>query len=138
MPSDERTARALEALRAPRESFRSAVAEAVEQVRSYLESQRPDAARAERSAAELGSFARGRIDPARFAGLFHPTAMLSPVQRARVEDALGVLRSTAEGGDHLFRVEVERGGDLRDAVRLGLARVGRVFGAALRVEQIRA
>lgn len=138
MPSDERTARALEALRAPRESFRSAVAEAVEQVRGYLESQRPDVARAERAASELGSFASGRIDAARFAGLFRPTGMLSPEQRAEVKDALVVLRSTLEVGDHLFRVEVERGGDLRDAVRLRLAHAGRVFGAAQRVEQIRA
>ena len=71
MPSEALKRRALEALGDRVESFRSAVAEAVDELRVLLERQRtPAGARGATAAAELGAFASQRIDADRFASLF--------------------------------------------------------------------
>jgi hypothetical protein len=137
MPSDQVVAQALLAVRGPRETFRRAVVQAVEQVRSFLASQRPAPTREVHARAELGAFARERLDTSRFAALFGSTGGLLPEELAQVERALEVLRAAADAGDRLYGVEVERGAELRHAVDWALARTGRVFGAAQTVELIR-
>ena len=138
MPSEERSRQALQALAAPRERFLSAVATAVEQVRGYLNTHRtPPAGPVAQSLAELGGFAAGRIDAARFAALFQGGDPLDAASLARVERALGVLQEVAAAGDDLFHVSVASGADLYGVVNGALARAGRAFGAAQTVELVR-
>ena len=139
MPSEELKGRALEALRDRIEGFRSAVAAAVDEVRGMLAAQAATVGgRAELAAAGLGSFAAGRIDADRFAALFGGTAAMDAASVERVEAALETMISVLEAGDDAFVCRVAPGGDLRDAVRTALARVGRAFGAARAVEAVRA
>lgn len=139
MPSDDRAARALRALSAPRERWTSAVAAAVEEVRAYLAAHRPlpQGQPAERARVELGAFAAGRIDAARFGALFGGGAPLDPASAARVERALAELTQLAAAGDLPFCVDVAPGADLRLAVGHALGFAGRAFGAAQVVELIR-
>ncbi|HEX6910054.1 MAG TPA: hypothetical protein VF142_06655 [Longimicrobium sp.] len=139
MPSDDRAARALQALSAPRERWTSAVAAAAEEVRAFLAAHRPlpHGQPAERARVELGAFAAGRIDAARFGALFGGGAPLDPASVARVERALGELTQLAAAGDLPFRVDVATGADLRLAVSHALGFAGRAFGAAQVVELIR-
>lgn len=138
MPSDARMARALQALHAPREQFLSAVAAAVEEVRVFREASRPRAdGAAEQAAVELGAFAAGRIDPARFAALRGPARRLEPADAIRVDAALAELTRVAAEGDSLFRARVEPGEVLRLVVGAALANAGRAFGAAQVVALIR-
>ncbi|HEX8903364.1 MAG TPA: hypothetical protein VF771_00830 [Longimicrobiaceae bacterium] len=140
MPSDDLATRALAALKAPRAAFTAPVAAAVEEVRAYLAAHRPafDGRAAENARLELGPFAAGRIDAARFGSLFTGSGPLDAVSLVRVEDALAVLTRVAAAGDGLFRVELEPGGDLRLAVAHALAYAGRAFAAAQVVARIRA
>jgi hypothetical protein len=138
MPSEIRTRQALEALAAPRETFRSAVAVAVDQVGAYLAANRgPTNGRAERVAHELGDFAAGRLDAGRFAGLFGQGGTLEPLALARMERAYDMLKSVSEAGPELFVTHVAPGADLRTAVRRSLAEIGRAFGAARTVSLAR-
>lgn len=137
MPSDELKGRALEALRDRIEAFRSAVAATVEEVRVLLAGQRQQAGGGERTAAELGGFAAGRIDHDRFAALFAGGETLDAAAVERVEAALETMAAVLEAGDDAFLCRVEPGADLRDVVRGALARTGRAFGAARAVEAVR-
>jgi hypothetical protein len=139
MRSDDMAARALEALKRPRERFHSAVVRAVEEVRAFLDAHRPvhDGARSVKAALELGPFAGGRIDPARFGAALTPGAPLDAYALLRVEAALGELTRVAAAGVHPFRVEVQPHSDLHMVVAHALASVGRAFGAAQAVELIR-
>ena len=139
MPSEDLKRRALEALRDRTESFRSAVAGAVDEVRLLLEAQRtPADAAGARAAAGLGAFAAGRIDTDRFAALFEGGEAMDPAAVDRVEAALETMAAVLEAGEDAHLQRVEAGGDLRDAVRGALARAGRAFGAARAVEAVRA
>jgi hypothetical protein len=140
MPSDDLAARALAALKPARDAFAAPVAAAVDEVRAWLAAHRPafDGRAAESARVELGPFAEGRIDAARFGSLFTGAGPLDPASVVRVEDALAVLTRVAAAGDALFRVELEPGGDLRMAVAHALAYAGRAFAAAQVVARIRA
>ena len=139
MPSDELKRRALEALGDRAESFRSAVAEAVDELRVLLDRQRsPVGARGNTAAAELGAFAAGRIDVDRFATLFEDGDALDAVSVERIEAALETMVAVLEAGDGAFLAHVDAGGDLREAVREALGRTGRAFGAARAAEAVRA
>ena len=139
MPSDDLKRRAMEALEDRREAYHSAVATAVDEVRSLLDAQRvPQNGKGERAAAELGAFATGRIDTERFASLFSHDATLDSDAVEQIEAALGVLTELMEAGSDLYRVKVPSGGDLRETVRAALARSGRAFGAGRAVEAARA
>lgn len=138
MPFDELRRRALEAVADRREAYHSAVATAVDEVRSLLDAQRsPRNGKGERSRAELGQFAAGRIDPARFEALFAEQEALDGEAIHRIEEALATLSGLLEEGDALFTAKVPAGGDLRDTVRAALARAGRAFGAGRAVENAR-
>lgn len=138
MPFDELRARALEAVEARRQAFHSAVATAVDEVRGLLESQRASGNGAGvRAAAELGMFAHGRIDPARFEALFAEEGVLDAEAVERIRAALDTLMALLADGDALYTVKVPAGGDLRDTVRAALARAGMAFGAGRAVENAR-
>src|SRR5512140_1453411 len=119
MPSDERTTRTPafpDALTGARETFRAAVAAAAEQVRGFLAAHSaPSDGAAERAAHELGPFAAGRLDAARFGALFTGAEPLD----ARALEVLGraheVLVQVSAAGDDLFAAAVPAGSDLRDA-----------------------
>lgn len=93
---------------------------------------------AEQALIELGPFAVGRIDADRFARLLGVAeAPLTPEAVDVLDRADRILRElVADPVGHV--VEVERGGDLRDAVKDALARFGRAYGAARAVELARA
>ncbi len=139
MPYDDLRRSALEALASRREAFHSAVATAVDEVRSLLTAHKaPTDGKAAQVAAELGAFASGRIDAERFAAVFGEQEMLDAEAVERIEAALAALTDVLEAGDALHYVRVASGADLRDAVRTALAKAGRAFGAGRAVENARA
>ena len=139
MPFDELKQRALGALGERREAYHSAVANAVDEVRTLLDSQRATkGAKGSRAAAELGVFASGRIDTERFESLLSDHEKLDSDAVEKIEAALETLNELLEAGDDLYHVKVRPGADLRDTVRDALARSGRAFGAGRTVERARA
>ncbi len=139
MPFDELKRRALEALGDRTEAYHSAVATAVDEVRSMLDAQRAagNGKVGSRAAAELGAFAAGRIDTERFESLFSERESLDADAIQHIEDALETLTGLVEAGDDLYHAKVRSGGDLRDTVRDALAASGRAFGAGRAVERAR-
>lgn len=128
---------ALEALTSRAATFRSTVASAEEEVRSFVARRRGAGAhRADQSRSELGPFADGRIDVERFGLLLGGADALAPGAAEILGRAERVLSELARGPG-AFRVRVEPGGDLRDVVKGALAQAGRVFGAARAVELAR-
>ncbi len=140
MPFDELRRGALAALGDRRESYHSAVATAVDEVRSILDAHRApgNGRKGERAAAELGVFATGRIDTERFEALFAGQQALGADALDRIEEALKTLTTILKAGDDLYMTKVVSGGDLRDTVREALAYAGRAFGAGRAVENARA
>lgn len=136
MPSDDRAERAAEAVAEDRAAFRSAVAGAVDEVGALLESRRSPAG-AGTGDPSLGPLAEGRIDSDRFASLFEEEESLDPDSLDALDRAHEVLADVHRAGEEAYRVEVEGGDDLRDAVRAALARLGRAFGAARVVDLVR-
>lgn len=135
MPSDDPVDRATTLLAPAGETFRSAVARTAEEVRGFLDTQRESSDdRAGSVAAGLGTFASARIDPDRFSKLLGERKAADVGALARAEKALDLLAAIHDRGGDVLRVEVPRGGDLRDAVAGALAEAGRAFGAARMVE----
>lgn len=138
MPSDERVQRALEALGPARHAFRAAVAAAHDQVCAYLATHGAlERDRRDESLRELGSFAAGRIDVARFADLASEARVLPPPAEAIVRQCADVLQDVLERRDLLHTVVVVPGGDMRAAVDAALAEAGRAFGAVLVFQAVR-
>jgi hypothetical protein len=129
---------ALKAL-APRvDTFHSAVATAVEEIRTYVTSRRGASEfRAERALMELGPFAVGRIDAEKFGVLLGDAENLSAETEGVLDRAEEILSGFSMGQD-FHHVVVRPGGDLRDAVKDALDHVGQVFGASRAVELARA
>ena len=135
---DERSRAALDALAASREAFRSAVAQAVDEVRSLLDRERARRqGGAERQAAELGAFVAGRLDAALLASLLGEDEAIDAPGLRVLERGLAILEAIAGWGADGFLVRVDAGHDLRGAVGAGLALAGRAFGAATAVELVR-
>jgi len=139
MPSDkttdERASRAQEVLAKAREDFHSALVATSEELRGLLDAGgASEEVRAERTAAELGSFAVGRIDIERFASFEETGEPVAVTEAPRLEAASRTLLSLLASGPDLYHIRVEPGSDLRDAVSNGLGRVGRAFGAARTAE----
>jgi hypothetical protein len=137
MPSDDRTARAIQVLAPARAAFHDAVVAAVDELRGYIEARRPSADLRAGIRAGLGRFADDLLDPERFEALFGGNGRLNTDELARLEAALEVLRESVTQGEGLHRLVVPAGADLRDAVRAALAARGRVFAAARGAERIR-
>jgi hypothetical protein len=131
MPSDNRIAEILELLAPAREAHLSAIRLAADEVQSYLAVCREGADEVgARAAAELGSFAAGRINIQKFATTFYSTQAAPPEAIAAAEKALGVLRELEGLGSELFSITIEPGDELRHAIDTAFARSGRAFGAA--------
>lgn len=138
MPSDDRAALALEALAGPLARYRSAVAEAVDEVSGMLRSGgSPAGDRVARIAGELGVLGGARIDAEAFAGLVTEEDTLDPAGIALLESALETLRELARRDASGFALRVEPGGDLGAAVESALAEAGRAFAAARTAAGIR-
>ena len=128
----------LEQLAPALDEFRSAVAEAEEEVRIYRA--RHEDAVADpvgRMARELGAFAEGRIDPRRLAGLLGDGIVPDPLTDRLMAVAHQRFGRLAAGGALAHRLRVPAGGDLRDAVRDALAEAGRAFGLSHAVARAR-
>jgi hypothetical protein len=138
MPSDDRVAQALAALKRPRDVFHSAVVAAVEEVNAFLAAQRaPVEERTGQEGVRLGAFASGRIDIDRFSRLVGAAETLDPARVEALEHALRVLKGFAAQEAELYHVRVPEGGDLRDTVRDALAARGRAFSTAQQIETLR-
>jgi hypothetical protein len=138
MPSDERVDRVLEALAQPTQAFRATIATTAEEVRNFLATHGASTnGNAERTAAELGEFAAGRIDFARFMSLFGDAATLDQHALETIARGLETLTELAGREHTLFVCEVPSGDDLVRVVGRALADVGRAFGAARTVEMTR-
>lgn len=138
MQCDERTTRALAALARPRELFETALTEAIDELGSFVQTQRePADRRAAQEGARLGEFAAGRIDVDRFSTLVGAAQSVDPHRLDRLEQALALLRDFAAQREDMYRIRVQPGVDLRDSVRGGLAARGRVFNTAHQVQLLR-
>ncbi len=137
MPSDDRSEPALAALAAPLDVFRSALASAVEEVRAYLATHHDAEGGAATDGADLGVFAAGRIDFARFSALASDEPPVDPQRLGRMQRAFAALSGLAKRGSTPYRVVVPPGGDLRDTVTAALRDVGRAFGAARAADLLR-
>ncbi len=117
----------LEAVAPAYEAFRAGASAAADGVRSIL-LRRGSAAVA---TASLGVFGRSRIDADRFASLSTREDALDAASLDALRGAGAVLRraAAAPAAEEVV-VRVDPGGSMRDAVRLALTRLGRVFGAA--------
>ena len=139
MQSDDRITGILELLSPQRDQFRSAVAEASEQLRALVSVYRNgNTSDAERAAFELGRFARGRIDPAVFAQVFGGAHTMDPMSLEWIDRAEAVLQEVASTTHMLQQVRVQPGGDVRYTVERSLAQIGRAFGAVRIAEYARA
>ncbi|MFQ5417830.1 MAG: hypothetical protein ACE5FL_12385, partial [Myxococcota bacterium] len=137
MPSDPRTQQSLDALALPIEAFRSKLANTSEQIRLLISRRvESNGSSIETARAELGEFAAGRIDPGRMAKL------LSHVEPPTIEHgdvvvrALDVCNELLAQREGLFRVVLEEGDDLRDAMGRALAEIGRAFAVTRVVELV--
>ncbi len=131
MPSDERIESALEALSGQTKSFRSALANTIEQIRNFQASHgSATEGKVARMKEELGPFATGLIDADKFSALFADSLKLDTLTLETIDKALQTLTELASRGDKLFVVEVAHGESLRDRVAAALEDLGRAFGAA--------
>lgn len=128
----------LDAVKPGLEDFRSAVAEAHEEIRGWqLEHEAAVSHPASTLESELGLFARGRVDAGRLASLLKAPQAPDSLTHHLMAEARDFFSALMKRGTDAYRISVPRGGDLRDAVRDGLAELGRVFGMAHLVEKAR-
>jgi hypothetical protein len=138
MPSDARFTPALQAMAQPIAEFRAIIQGALAQAEHFLVAQGAgEPERAARAARELGRFAAGRIDPARFATLFPAVTPVDAGALTALTRAIAELRSTASRGDEAFVIELPRGGRLDARVGDAFAEIGRAFGAVILADVVR-
>jgi hypothetical protein len=139
MRSEARVRLALDAVAGPARAFRAALAESVEEVRSYLSTYHSSwESRVAAAAAELGPLASGRIDPARFAALFLEPGAVDATTVTAIKRAMETLAYLAHRGDDLLHVSVPTGGSLYAVVSEAIAEIGRGFAGARAVAHLRA
>jgi hypothetical protein len=131
MPSDDRVRDALNALTGPAQAFRSTLARTADGVGQLVRVRAATKeARAARFAAELGTFAGGRIAVDRLAQTFEHQPSVNGGAAAVLRRSHETLVALLNRGEDLFLVTVDQGTSLRDAVATRLADLGRAFGAA--------
>jgi len=142
MPSEATVTRSApglpDPLRGHADAFHSQLALASEELRDWhVHHEAAVADPAGVLAGELGSFAEGRVDTTRLAGLVGVDEAPDPLLHQLMALAEEGFDAFVRQGDAVFRVELPRGGDLRDAVRDALANLGRAFALARAVEKAR-
>jgi len=127
MPSEERRALALEAVRSRIEQFHSALTVTANQVRGLLASS--DNTETDKAEA-LGQFAKGKVDMERFNAFTQNAPTIDLSAEAPVRAAEAVLNSLLDQGDDLFIIRTEEGKGLGHQLSVRLASIGRAFAAA--------
>jgi hypothetical protein len=127
MPSDDRKATALDAIRPRIEQFHSALAVTTDQVRGLLAGS--SNTENDQSVA-LGSFAKGRVDVEKFASFTRKAASIDTMAEAPIRAAQEVLKSLLVQEDDLFVLQVAEGKSLGRELSVRLASIGRAFAAA--------
>ena len=139
MPSDPRVAQALDALAEPIAVFRATVEGALTQAAAFLDAHHASPeVRAARAGVQLGAFAEGRVDAARFAALFPPAGRGDAESLAALALAVAALRAVTGRGTDLFTAEVTADRKLGATIDAALAEAGRAFGAIVLAELVRA
>jgi len=123
----------LEALAAPWQTFRSALATTAEQVRGSLHEE----PHGDDDGSDLGAFASGRIDLQRFTDLVARDEATDDEAESALREAYDTLSSLVARDTDLVSVDVAPGASLHEAVYGALAGVGRAFGAARAVDLAR-
>ena len=138
MLSDTRRSQALAALVRPIAEFRTLVRDALTQGEAFLAAQTAGAdERTMQARAELGRFAEGHIDPARFAALFPAVRRADPTALAVLRQSVDTLRALIDRDTVMFVADVPPGGQLGDVVQQALAELGRALGAVSLIELVR-
>jgi hypothetical protein len=138
MPSDTRSTAALAAVQRPRETFQSAIAGTLEDVRVYIDTHRSAADdRLAVLAAELGPVGTQHIDVARLAAVLTAEPAVAPATHAVLARAFDVLREVASRGDEAHVLDLPPGESLYGRVTDRLAELGRGMGAARVAEAAR-
>ena len=127
MPSEERSAIALQAIRPRIDMFHAALTVTINQVRGLLAG---TGNTANDQSASLGKFAQGKMDLDRFATFTPKAPSIAPEVEAPVRAAEKVLKSLLEEGDDLFIVKIQDGRGLGHSLSVRLAHIGRAFAAA--------
>ena len=127
MPSEERSALALQAIRPRIDMFHAALTVTINQVRGLLTG---TGNTANDQSASLGKFAQGKMDLDRFATFTPKAPSIAPEVEAPVRAAEKVLKSLLEEGDDLFIVKIQDGRGLGHSLSVRLAHIGRAFAAA--------
>ena len=136
MPSDAGVLAALAAAEPQIRAFQAALAAAADRLDAQLEAAVEDPAHV-RVATELGNFAAGRIDIARFAVLSHEREALDDHELALLRRTRDVLRAQALLPATRFVVDVPSGGRLGTALGHAFAELGAAYGAMLVAELVR-
>ena len=127
MPSEERSAIALQAIRPRIEMFHSALTVTINQVRGLLAG---SGNTTDDQSAALGKFAQGKMDLDRFATFAPKSARIDTEAEAPVRAAQDVLKSLLAQGDDLFILKTEAGRGLGHQLSVRLAQIGCAFAAA--------
>lgn len=127
MPSEERKALALEAVRSRIEQFHASLTVTANQVRGLLASS--DNTEADKAEA-LGDFAKGKVDFERFNSFTQKAPTVDTSVEAPIRAAEEVLNSLLAEGDDLFIIRTEPGKGLGHQLSVRLASIGRAFAAA--------
>lgn len=136
MRSDERVAAAVLAAEPGIRAFQAAVASAAERLDTLLDAVGEDPVH-ERTAVELGDFAAGRIDVARFAALAGARQPHDDHELALLRRCRDVLREQAAMPTSRFVIDVPPGGRINSALGHTFAELGIAFGAVLVAELVR-
>ena len=139
MPSDDRTRPVLETLAGLVQSFRSTLTATAEDLARLVETQTATGKeRQSRFAAELGPFARGRLNADRFGTIFGVAPSVNGAGTDVLRRAQATLTALLARDDALYTVAVPPGGQLYAAVAERLADIGRAFAAARVAREVRA
>ncbi len=127
MPSEERKAIALDAVRPRIKQFHAALTITAEQVRGLLSASNNTEADQNES---LGYFAKGKVNMERFASFAPKAQRIETDAEAPIRAAQEVLKSLLAEGDDLFYVKGVEGRGLGHQLSVRLAHIGRAFAAA--------
>jgi hypothetical protein len=127
MPSEDRIAVALEAIRPQIARFHSAVATTMEQVRGLLAGTGESP---EDQSVALGNFAAGHVDVSRFSAFTRQASKVDATAESPIRAAQRALDDLLHMGDNLFVLKLEAGANLGSQVAERLATIGNAFSAA--------